>query len=152
MSMDNRKTYQNRNLYRVVSNYFEFLKESDAEINYLDLYIAVFTAIGNLDKKYKAPEFIREMSRGFRLMASHLDKISHEMHVDSKNREGVYDRYSNSNNCCYTVLQIADKLGITRQAVNAAVNKGILKAHTVNGQHMVFAEDFETYRSRRRRK
>ena len=146
------KTKKNDNVTNIFANYFIYLKDNNnCSIGYTDVYMGVFTALAGLDAKYNTPEFVQDTARGFKTIAEHLDKIAHDMYLEAKNREGVFDRNSNSNNC-YTVLQIADKLGITRQAVNAAVNKGLLKAHTVNGQHMVYAEDFEIYKSRRKRK
>ena len=146
------KTKKNDNVTNIFANYFIYLKDNNCSIGYTDVYMGVFTALAGLDAKYNTPEFVQDTARGFKTIAEHLDKIAHEMYVETKNKEGVYDRYSNSNNCCYTVLEIADKLGITRQAVNAAINKGLLKAHTQNGQHMVYAEDFLTYKSQRKRK
>ena len=136
-------THQENNL----TQFFSDILNNKSDLNYTNITVAVFTAIGGLDSSLNIAEVIFDMCNNFEYINKVLDDLARQLNKKSKEHANTEQRQSIGATEYLTIPEMHSLYSISQQAIRKACNEGRLrfKEGVGKNKYLIAKSDADLY-------
>lgn len=136
-------THQENNL----TQFFSDILNNKSDLNYTNITVAVFTAIGGLDSSLNIAEAIFDMCNNFEYINKVLDDLARQLNKKSKEHANTEQRQPIEATEYLTIPEVHSLYSISQQAIRKACIEGRLPFKEGKGKnkYIIAKADIDLY-------